>query len=72
MTTHSIIAIVLNILSLLFLAIALKRIANYSRQITLEENRYTLMFGCIDLKLWLYLYAFFVILFGGILFFVTI
>lgn len=64
-------AIVLDVFSLLFLAIALARVRKYMRKNFFEESRHTLVFGFLHLKMYVYAYIFFVVVLC-ILFFILL
>lgn len=67
-----IIVALINIISLLFLILGLRRLRRYSQQMALEESQYTRMFGHVDLRTWMYAYVFFVILYGSLLWFAVL
>jgi hypothetical protein len=68
----TIIVLLINAISLLFLIFGLRRLKHYSRQMALEESQYTRMFGHVDLRTWVYAYVFFVIFYGTLLWFAVL
>lgn len=62
-----VIVALINIISIIFLIISLMRLRIYLRQVTLEESKYTLIFGFIDLKIYIYSYILFTLLYGAFL-----
>lgn len=65
-----ILVITVNIISILFLLVSLKRLRTYMRFISLKESKYTLVFGFVDMKIYVYTYVFFVFLYGTLLWFI--
>lgn len=65
-----IIVIAVNTLSILFLLISLWRLRTYLRKNSLEESKYTLLFGFIRLEGYVYAYTVCTIAYGAFLWFI--
>lgn len=61
----------LNGVSLIFLIISLVKLRGVLKFLTLEENNYTLLFGFVGVRMYIYLYAISIISLSVFLWFIT-
>ncbi len=61
----------LNAVSLIFLIISLIKLRGVLKFLTLEENNYTLLFGFVGVRMYIYLYVISIVLLSVFLWFIT-
>ncbi len=61
----------LNAVSFIFLIISLIKLRGVLKFLTLEENNYTLLFGFVGVRMYIYLYVISVVLLSVFLWFIT-
>ncbi len=65
--TLFIFVIIINAISIIFLLMNLMRLRTYLLRNSFDESKYTLLFGFVHIKAYIYLYAIFVLIFGTFL-----
>ena len=62
----------LNALSIIFFIISLKKLRRVLKFLALEESSYTLLFGYIGVRTYMYMYALSILVFAVLLWLITI